>query len=923
MKKLLSILLLAGLCMTAVYADSPAGYAIFGTVPDGYTDLTGEVEVSTTITSTGDAITATDYSSPSTITFTGNGLGGNYVCQNNVAVSIRFKTPQNLTLTDKQAVHITIRRTDENSAGGLEVTMCHAHWGGGSNGRLSFEIANTAVTSSVSELVLKYEETSAKGTWSTTNKTNFVGENKAFTGASTDSQSELFRINAASGEAFEITQIYIAAEEVEIVEAEGKKRFYMFRGDNTSALPVVAETECIDVRPTSHASITNLANLTQDGSVSNYLSFTTNGQYFEFRHTTGAAVTNAIRSHLSDYYLVVRFKTNMEDVGVTGGNLRFNLGDYGGAPNFYINNGAETYNDEAWHTVTLKLSEAMNTLPSPFFAANTNSLQVHENSNAVGSGKYFAIDYAYLTNDISVLDPGSVIDEPAPTAVSVSAEATDWDKVTLTLNATCTISSTVTYDITINGSRQVSTTGTSGVATEFVVDGLSGSTDYTFSVVAKNESHVGAEPVEANATTPAKPAGIEQRYYLTRGNNTDPLPSSASVTSTRVNCTMEYGNIARDTRADEYLSVKTNTTWFSVSFKPTETVENDIDDNWYIVIRFRSNLSNNVYGFNNFRLNLSSSAENWYLNNSDEDKEFGHDYNDGQWTVVKKRIGDRRSGSTVPTTYLAANAIMAQVHVNANLQAGEFFDIDYVYFTNDITNLDAGTQSNRRIVLNDETDNSAILSTYNNAVVDIDLGRSLSNAYYNTLCLPFDMSAEQIEEVFGVGTSIGTLQNAYIKDNDELNLGFTFVDAIEAGVPYLIQPANAVSSALLHTKTLRNQFQPTVIPDVVTFQGVFNPTAIEAQSEDDHTILLVGADNILSWPNADADMNGMRAYFQTTTQVGKTARRASFNFNSVDQSTAIPAIKADERGTKKVLLDGQIYIVREGAVYDLTGTRVK
>lgn len=460
--------------------------------------------------------------------------------------------------------------------------------------------------------------------------------------------------------------------------------------------------------------------------------------------------------------------------------------------------------------------------------------------------------------------------------------------------------------------------GTAGVETVYTLHGLTPETEYSFKVRVTNAASLSTTSDAINITTNAL---SEHRFYLTRGNNTDPLPESSNLTSNYVDCNVEFGNAARDNRASDYISAKTGNSWIAITFKPKATIANEIDDNWYIVVRFRSNLSNNVFGFNNFRLNLNNNAQNWYINNSDSDKPFGRDYYDGQWIVLKKRIGDRRAGTAVPASYLQAGQVAAQLHVNANLIAGEFLDVDYVYFTDDITSIDEGTQSRRRIVLKDSQDNSSVLAARNGEAVDLDLTRSLTNASYNTLCLPFDLSAEQVEAIFGADTKIGQLTSARIKENDELYLNFSFVNAIEAGVPYIIQPENNVANPLIENVTIDNTLRHADF-EHVAFKGVFSPKEIEVQSADSYSILLLGANNTLSWPNTTANMKGMRAYFDLSTQASMIVRRASFGFHQEGQATGIEEIQSQQQSAK-ILRNGQLYIIRNGEEYTITGARVK
>lgn len=512
-----------------------------------------------------------------------------------------------------------------------------------------------------------------------------------------------------------------------------------------------------------------------------------------------------------------------------------------------------------------------------------------------------------------------LLDADTPPHDLVVTTTHDDRSVTFTMTAEDN-NSALTYAI-LDGEDNVledNIVGISGEAKVYKLTGLTPETNYSFKVRVTDN---GSNSITSDAINITTDAFVAHRFYLLRGDNSD-VPSAADLSSTLVTCNVEYGgNSSRDTRAEDYISVKTNNNWMAVTLKPTATIANEINDDWYIVARFRSNLSNNVFGFNNFRLNLSNNAENWYINNSDGDKPFGRDYNDRNWIVIKKKIGDRRAGSAVPASYLQAGEVAAQLHVNANLIAGEFLDIDYIYFTDDVTNVDEGTQFNKRIALKDAEDNASVLSANNGQTVDIDLTRSLTNASYNTLCLPFDLSSEQVEATFGAGTSIGQLTSARIKENDELYLNFSFVNTMEAGVPYIIQPENNVANPLIENVTIDKTLRHADF-EHVAFKGVFSPKEIEVQSADSYSILLLGANNTLSWPNTTANMKGMRAYFDLSTQASMIVRRASFGFHQEGQATGIEEIPSQQQSAK-ILRNGQLYIIRNGEEYTITGARVK
>lgn len=689
-----------------------------------------------------------------------------------------------------------------------------------------------------------------------------------------------------------------------------KHRFYFFRAGD---IPEIDGVVSVDLREGTGTSF-QLNNMTKTGATE-YIGYTLNGSWFSFNQNLSATTDMSIVSQ-STWYLCIKMRTTINQNSF---NLRLN----NAGECWMISSGnLPLEHDGTWETLALPLSTSSK--PLTFTASMSGTIfQMHANGSAASD--YIDIEYAYLTDDPVAPEKPAIVDNEAPANFSVTEKpaATTFSSTTLQLYAEdedTPITYTISYAVKNSGDTptEVSVNGSQGSTVEKTISGLAPETTYTFSVVASDPNGNETSPVVLDITTATLTA---QRYYLWRGDNSD-IPSSASVTSTYVDCNLEFGNSFRNAQATDYISATTGNTWIAITLKPKATVANEIDENWYIVVRFRANLSNNVFGFNNFRLNLSNDAQNWYINNDDADKPFGRDYYDGQWIVLKKRIGDRRGGSAVPTSFLVKDQVAVQMHVNANLIAGEFLDLDYAYFTNDISDIDAGTQTRKRIALNDAEDNTSVLSANNGQTVDIDLTRPLTNESYNTLCLPFDLSAEQVEVIFGAGTAIGQLTSARIKENDELYLNFSFVNAMEAGVPYIIQPTTAVTTPMfLENVTISNTTQNSEFGGV-NFIGVFNPTQIEQQSAEEHSILLLGANNQLSWPNTTANMKGMRAYFQTTSAIAHVARRAYFGFNETQTTTGIGDVQESQQAVK-VLRDGRVLIIRNNEVYDIFGARIQ
>ena len=104
-------------------------------------------------------------------------------------------------------------------------------------------------------------------------------------------------------------------------------------------------------------------------------------------------------------------------------------------------------------------------------------------------------------------------------------------------------------------------------------------------------------------------------------------------------------------------------------------------------------------------------------------------------------------------------------------------------------------------LLNDANDakNQVMLNTFGGKTVRVELTRTIESEQWNTLCLPFDMTATQIATVFGEGTQVATLSSV---ENGVAD--FTTVDGIQAGIPYLINPTTAVSTIALDDIALKD-----------------------------------------------------------------------------------------------------------------------
>lgn len=227
---------------------------------------------------------------------------------------------------------------------------------------------------------------------------------------------------------------------------------------------------------------------------------------------------------------------------------------------------------------------------------------------------------------------------------------------------------------------------------------------------------------------------------------------------------------------------------------------------------------------------------------------------------------------------------------------------------------------------------------------NVTVTRRLQGGMCNTICLPFTLDLTGLENthpLYGAKayefTGINPLYDANTNDPVTV-LNFTEVNILEAGKPYLIMPKKDVTEDMLFTGvsrtdlTLEPQSKTVIYGDnelKITFHGVINPTDIRAGA------LMVVADNRLAVNTEDnSTIKGMRGYFTidfTSLSALDVLEQAADGkvYLSMEKpvTTSVPLAPEAEQPTKpkveKIMRDGQIYIIRDGVTYTITGARVR
>lgn len=204
--------------------------------------------------------------------------------------------------------------------------------------------------------------------------------------------------------------------------------------------------------------------------------------------------------------------------------------------------------------------------------------------------------------------------------------------------------------------------------------------------------------------------------------------------------------------------------------------------------------------------------------------------------------------------------------------------------------------------INEKEDNSTTI-TNNKGIKgnSIQLNRTLSKDYWNTLCLPFDVNEDSVKLL---------LNNPELKGFTEEVSGTTMrfrnAETIEAGIPYIIKPSKDVVNPTFHN-VIVTATEPKTITDKsgnYSFIGTYSPTELKT----DGTELFLGDKDCLYKPFAnDKTINGMRAFFRIKNNISQ-ARQSQYNI-AIDETTfiSLPNINTTPPSTQEKIytLDGR------------------
>lgn len=149
--------------------------------------------------------------------------------------------------------------------------------------------------------------------------------------------------------------------------------------------------------------------------------------------------------------------------------------------------------------------------------------------------------------------------------------------------------------------------------------------------------------------------------------------------------------------------------------------------------------------------------------------------------------------------------------------------------------------------------------------------RTFASDHWNTICLPFDVSKEALTEAMGKNWALREFDKKV-----ENVLKFKDADAIEAGVPYLIKPADKVENPIF-SNVVYQDVKPQTVQDETgqyAFVGTFDPVNLKVDGSD----MFLLANGNLAKPKSEevSQMYGMRAYFKINEQSSSSAKQITY-----------------------------------------------
>ncbi len=193
-----------------------------------------------------------------------------------------------------------------------------------------------------------------------------------------------------------------------------------------------------------------------------------------------------------------------------------------------------------------------------------------------------------------------------------------------------------------------------------------------------------------------------------------------------------------------------------------------------------------------------------------------------------------------------------------------------------------------------DTDNK--IANNNGKTVDVTLTRTLTANKWNTICLPFDVTAKQIASVL---KSAGNVKEYGGEEVATSTIKFNDATTMVAGKPYLIKPTESATTLVFKGVTIKNVDElDRMVGDKYKMCGVFGKYEMNTNGTE---LFLTTQDKFAVPAPTTNVMRGFRAYFFVPKNTAGAALNLSFG-----EATGIDGVAADaEKNVKVYNVNGQ------------------
>ena len=222
---------------------------------------------------------------------------------------------------------------------------------------------------------------------------------------------------------------------------------------------------------------------------------------------------------------------------------------------------------------------------------------------------------------------------------------------------------------------------------------------------------------------------------------------------------------------------------------------------------------------------------------------------------------------------------------------------------NDIVELDKGNYIAKfweieELVLDEKADNNTI-EAKRHATVYMD--RTFNANAWNTLVLPFDMTAEQVAATFGADTKLANYMGTTMNEDGTYTLNFQTTDVITANTPVFVYGAKNVDTQTVEdVNVVVGDPVATPASAAFAFQGSYGKMQVNAGD------WFISSDNNFYRAKGTESMKATRALFRATTA---EAAAKGLTISIDGEATAIQGIVTDKADS-------------DAPAYNLAGQRV-